>query len=152
MRTTSFSLAHVHAQGKRPLAWVLFASLVWVWAICGGDPYGHQGNAFPHAGQVGFSAATHVSDHDSGRHDSRLRDACCLVLQQLSASVLYPVGLLTLHGLHHALSTPHSLTAIVLALLLAAGSVSAAGPPFQTDLPGRLAQLISSIQPNAPPY
>ena len=152
MRTTSFSLAHVHAQGKRPLAWVMFASLIWAWAICGGYPYDHQGSTFAHAGQVGVSAAAPVAAHDPGRHDSPLYDACCLVLQQLSASMLYAVGLLTLHGLHHALSTPHSLTAIVLALLLAAGSVSAAGPPFQAELPGRLAQLISSIQPNAPPY
>ena len=151
MRTTSFSLAHVHAQRKRPLAWILFASLVWVWAICGGDLYGHQGSVFPHAGQAGFSAAAHVSDHDPGRHDSRLRDACCLVLQQLSAAVLYAASLLTLHGLHHALSTPLPLAVIVSALLFATGSVSAAGPPFQAELPGRLAQFIGSIQPNAPP-
>lgn len=151
MHRTSFSLAHIHAQGKRSLAWILFASLSWSWVICGGDPYGHQGSVFPHAGQAGFSAVGQVSSYDHDRHGSRLRDTCCLVLLQLSASVLY-AGLLTLHGLHHALSTHLPLAAIVAALLFAAGSVSAAGPPFQAGLPGRLVQLINSIQPNAPPY
>lgn len=138
----------IRAPGLRSLTWIVFVGLVWTVGVCGSERYGVNG-AFLHTGHAELFAGAH--SHDTGHHDSRVRDNCCFVLQQLSASVVSAAWILALHGAYHALSIDFLLSTAVAVLFLAAGAYSAAGPPFYIDLPGKLEQLIDSVQPNAPP-